>query len=244
MYPPYRIMGRRIITEHLFEKMVNAFRESPGNYAHAIRMTGVGIDLVRRAWNRGWPHVRNGQSVQDVFRDEEIKARANILAEQAARRASAEKDREDAKKQAIESRKVEGQMVALSRAGTVNGLAVVNGLLPQAKKLADMVKRELEVHTTNKTDMPPERAISLLGKIIELQVRLNGAAHESMQMERLYLGKPEQMIGIVVEDAEEMPMEELEVKLKAAQQAFEATKKAVGLKVINGGQTDSKLGTL
>lgn len=195
--------------------------------------------MAKRAWERGWPHFRGGDSIQEIFRKEQVAARAALLAEQAARRGQIEKDRDDARKQAIEARKIEGQMVSLARAGTLSGLAVVSSLVPAAKKLAEMVKKDLEATIASGKDLSASQAVHLLGRIVDLQVRMNGAGQVAMQMERLHLGQPTEIIGLTGNALEDdMTLEEAQERIKAAEQALATARRDTGsgFTVISGGK--------
>jgi hypothetical protein len=245
-------MPRAVITDEVFDRLVQAFRESPGNIEHARRAAQCGRKLAERAWEKGWPNFRNGVSVQDIFREEQQAARAKLLAEAAAKTAMAEKEREEARKQAIEARKQEGQLVTMARQSCLQAMVVVGTCITAGKTLAMSLKKHIDEeakkpdtipdpHDPTKTipnpyRLPMSQAIYMLGRIADITGRLNAAAHLAMQMERLHLGQPNEIIGITT-GKEDITLEEAELRIRAAEQALVDAKNVAngGLRVITGG---------
>ena len=234
----------------MFDRLISAYRESPGNVEHARRFAGCGRDLAQRAWVRGWPHFRGGLSIQLVFQDEQRKARAQLLAEQAARSAMADREREDAHKQAVEARKQEGQMVNLARGGSLQGLTIVGQLVAGGRVMAAKVKKLLDEEAAKPDTIPdpihagvtipnPYRMnmtdqLVILGRIASISRQLVDMAQQSMEMERLHLGEPAHIIGIR-DLSDDMSLEEADLRLQAAHQAINEAQRAHGFHVVQGG---------
>lgn len=225
-------MARVPITDQIYDALVQGFRESPGNLEHARRRARCGRDMAKRAWERGWPHFRNGKSIQDLFLDEQQAARSALIQEQAAKLAAAEREREDARRQAIEARKQEGQIVQLARGTSVQALVLVGQIVTGARALAGTLKKQLEAEAAKPAaDMSPKEIVYLLGRVAEITARLNNAAELAMKMERLHLGEPTSLIGITTAGgsvADELTLDEAELQIEAAQQALRDAKRAVG----------------
>lgn len=61
---PKKTSKNRIVrTPALYDSLVVAFRQSPGNCSHASRMTGLDRHVCARAWDKGWAHGAPGQVV-------------------------------------------------------------------------------------------------------------------------------------------------------------------------------------
>jgi hypothetical protein len=249
-------MPRRAVDESLYQSLLSAFREDPSSIQGAARKAGVVWRTAERAWEQGWPRV-GFKAIKLVLEDDRRAARAAIEAEAAAKRAMAEKEREDARKNAIEARKQEGQMVQFARAQSLQCLTAAvelgrtaRGLGQAAKELlegeAEKLRRwtayERAVLAGDTTATPPEFArpamrpeavLSVLQRISSYGEDVVATAHQVMQMERLFLGQPETLIGVV--DVAEMTVEEAEAHIMSSVAVLEAEKQrraAPDLKVL------------
>lgn len=214
--------GPRKLTEDDYNKIIEAFRQHPNQPYLAAKLAGVDGRTANRAWERGWP--KNGwEPVKVVLEREKLKARADMLNRTAVQRATLEKEREDAIKQASQSRAQEGQMVGLARTGALQALAVASQLIASGRQLATLAKRKIEEEALrpdgDDKQLTAVKSVDLLGKIVSLQAQINSLAHEAMEMERLHLGEPTASIN-VVHHTTEMSYEELETRLTSARDAL------------------------
>lgn len=231
-------MAMVVVTEELYGLLVAAFRASPGNISNASRQARCGRDLAKRAWEKGWPHLHGGMNVQEYILHEARLARAKMLEEQAAREAASRHERESARLQAVEARKSEGQMVTLARGAALQSLALVAQMIQGARSFATLLRQQLEAEAAKPaSNMKPDEIVTILGRCAQITHRLNSSAHLAMQMERLHLGDPAHMAGVISEDKEALLLEEAEVQIEAANQALQAAKRAaVPFTVIPGGK--------
>lgn len=186
-----------------------------------------------------------GRPVKLILEDEAEEVRRQLAAASAVREAQRERDRDDARKQALQARAQEGQMVGLARTNSLQVLAVGARLMQAARTLSDRAKQVLEAmagepmitkatcpscqaefpHEVDLPRMPPARMVGLVESIVRCGERINSQAHEAMRMERLHLGEPAQIIGIV-DGREEMSFEEAEGRVRAAAAAIESARRA------------------
>lgn len=236
-------MGAKALTEELYLALLKAFREFPGQHYKVATICGCDGRTALKAWGRGFPE-KKWDPIEITLTREALMARSKVMAETAARRASAEKDREDAVKSGAISRAQEGQMVTLSRSGALQALTVAGNLATAARELAVVVRKKLSAEASVPDEVPdptdPSKTIpnpkqittaaglSLLQKIVAIQAQVNNLAHESMNMERLYLGEPTQLVGVVHQQSE-MTMEELEVRIEMATEALRRSKESGGI---------------
>jgi len=254
-------MGRKAVTEEVYNKLIAAFRDGPGIINRAARLADVDWRTAKKAWETGWPR-KNFHPIKKVIAEDRVKARAALEAAQAAKRAMIEKEREEARKQAIEALKQEGQMVGFARAQSLQNLAVaielgrmVRAMIPSLKEFADVEVQKIQAWTNYEkqllqgadpalTPVPSmarpslslERAVGLAQKVSSIAQEIVATAYQAMQMERLRLGQPTEIMGFAgLGPDESISFEEAEARLAAANQALEQAKKTVHLRLIEGG---------
>ena len=62
-------MGKLAYTRENYEKMLRAFRDSPGNAAAAARHVGCNWRTTQRVWEHGWPKFTWARPIKDVIAD-------------------------------------------------------------------------------------------------------------------------------------------------------------------------------
>lgn len=232
-------MPRRAITEEMWALLLDTYRAAPGQHVAAGKATGLDRRTAAKAWNKGLPQFDGGKPISETIEEERRAARARLQEEAEVARRAAEAEREKARAQAIQARKVEGQVVALARTNSLNALAASAEMLSVARGLAQRVKAKVQklvsdeeaVEKGEAPDLcehcgrgpeknPPGVLISLIDRITAVSRRVNEQAEEAMRMERLHLGDPTQIIGIT-DDHKTIPMDEAKDRLAVARQAVE-----------------------
>lgn len=229
-------MGSRRITPDLIERLVQAFRDDM-SFAKAAIHAGCDPATSARAFKVGWPR-KGFPPISQVLKDEQIAARAALQRDHAAKIAAQEKERDEARKQAVQSRAQEGQMVTLARTASLQAITVSSQLLGGARKLAGVVAKQLEAESQKAPadQMSPHGIVGLLDRITTISEKINRAAHQAMVMERLHLGQPTDIIAHVDQSDDDMTLEAAELRIKAAQQALESAQRTTRhLTVIEGG---------
>lgn len=229
-------MPRRAITQEVWDALVASFRNAPAGYSQAARAAGCDRRTATKAYEKGLEQWGEHKPIKDIILAEQTAARAAIQREQVAKAAMQEKERDDARKQAVESRKVEGQLVALARANSLNALAATAQVFQLARQLAARVRAKLEKiiaddqaadqaiceHCGRAADTTPINvAISLLHSITALGRRVNEQALDGMRMERVHLGEPTEIIGIKEDAKAPISKADAESRLAIAKQAVE-----------------------
>jgi hypothetical protein len=248
----------------VYERLLEAYRLKPGNASHARRIAKTGEITASRAWSKGWPD-QELPPIRTVIEEERIKARSMLEAERLARTASEKKTREDASKNALETRKQEGQMATFSRGAATHALTASVELARGARALGTTIakrvtleKDKVEAWIVYETAImngqtppaptlvrPPlnvDQLVQLLNRVADYMVKINQSARQAMELERLHLGQPTDIVGLVDASLQEMTTEELDVRVHAALQAIEGAKKVGGLSVISGGQSTPVIG--
>lgn len=235
-------MGRKAITPETYELLIKAFRDPAAqtgphgvNMAAAARLAGVHVRTAERAYLEGWP--RKGMpSVQSVFVDEQLEARARLAREAQERVEAAAREREAARRHAVEARAAEGKMVELARTSASQALAVSNTLLAGARKLAVTLKGKLEAEAAaQEPGMTSTQQLHLLSRVVTLADAVNRQARTAMLMERLHLGEPTEIVEHL-DDRTDLSAEEVQLRIEAAQQALASVRGGQArLQVIEGG---------
>ncbi len=238
-------MGRKIVDQKLWDKLLEAYREEPGNISRAAKLCGVTRVTARRAWEAGWnDRPWSKVSIAQLIELERDIARSRLeLEDEAADLASdkadleAERDREASRQRSIKTKEEEGRMVQIARNATIVNLANILRLAPAMQKSIERLAGELNALSMQETwDKRDRGEVSSLVRRFSMTVReLNLAGQTAMEMERLFLGQPEKVIGIVTE-MDQMPLEEL---IRSAYQSDAVLKRAAsrGLVVIPGTPT-------
>lgn len=212
-------MAYRDIDREMYDKMIVAFREFGQNYAKVSRVVGLGSRTVKKAWEEGWPK-KNFKPIKESIADDQLAARSSI--EQAQQMAIDEREKmlNEARDNAIRSRKQEGQMTQMTRGGAINVLAMALKLL----KASGPLVREIEEEILSELAKPKEeRSLDVKG-MMDMLERISRYTHQgstladvAMRLERLYLGAPETILGVQVE---EMTPQQAMVELREAEAAL------------------------
>lgn len=199
-------MARRRLTQELYDRLLEGFRESPGNYAHAAKFAGCGWKLAKRTWTNGWEDYSFAIPVKDQIQLEMEGARlerSRILEDERLKKAE---DREGARKEAIKARTQEAQSAQRAR---INALAMANivGKIvlacgPLADKLAETLKKE---------ELGPRVAAQILKDATYIVKRGNEAIKHALEIERLRVGNPIDTMDLGIDDmTQEEALAELE----------------------------------
>ena len=240
-------MGRRKITPEFYRALCDAFRQLPADPSGAARLvreaTGSTCDrrTAIRAWHKGWPKLEL-LSISELLEKEKIAARAALVAVEAAELlTSATSDealvREQARIDAIKARTDEGRLVRTSRSNVLALLESSEELLAGYRKLAPKVKQALENIDVENID--PEKAARLLWRVAISSRAAIDAGMRTLQMERLLLGQPMEIIGIRDMDLDESDvLEELEEAATMAARIRERRARRDGrLHLLQGGKS-------
>ena len=216
------------VTRAQYDLMVAAFREKPGTWEHAGRAGGVAPRTAKVAWETGWPSLGNGwaKPIRDLLAAEQTDARAEAVlaaarAQQVAQVPQDETERARAKLAAVQWAVREGELAhgAIVNAGGL--LQIVNALLQAAVPLASQVKAAIA------KEGPPlgARAGAQLLKEIGAFTRDAGAAaRDAVELERLHLGQPGQIVG-VTDAAKPMTFAEAEREIEDGMRALERARR-------------------
>lgn len=189
------------ISRAQYDALVAAYREKPGQHSNAARRAGVGFRTAKLGWERGWDRPPWARCIRKVLEEDAIAARKVLEereAEKAADSAVRRKERDLARLDAIEERAREAQAVRAAMSNAMGLLAVTGALAKASVALAQGAARDI-VADAQGEKIPWEQAVDTLKRLSWLSYRASGVTRSSMEMLRLHLGEPEQVIAIVGE---------------------------------------------
>lgn len=183
--------GRRPLTRELYENLVIAFRETPGNATAAARHARCDRRLARRLWD--------GKEHQDAPWAERIKARLareeaeatqEALRAQRAAHDQLEADRARLRQEAAQAQEQERQLLRTARGDVLASLAIAAELVPAMRQVARAITEACkpDPHTGAPPTLDPFKAMRLLGQHALLVQRAVGATEAVVQLSRLDRG--------------------------------------------------------
>lgn len=185
-------MARRRQTQEAYDAALAAYREKPGVHSHAARAAKVEFRTAKRMWEEGWNNVPGAISIRERLQRDAEEARAEVARQGMMKREQADSLREQARRDAVESHAAEGAMVRLARSDATGLLASVGRLQPALQSLAV----QLAESVTNGEKMGRTEAARLLGALSRVTKEALAAAQIAVELERLHLGAPTQIVGV------------------------------------------------
>jgi hypothetical protein len=193
-----------VIEAKVWDLLLAAWREDPGNLSKAARAAGVSRPTARKALLEGYPGADPPRrAIKDIVDEEKAAARAALqgtiedsarrhaLEDAARKRAEAEKARADA----VEARRQEASMVRSQRGNILALIGIGGTILRGALKLGDSIRKDLEDAASGAKEMSLEQKMVVLTRTGLLTQRIASAAGDVVKMERLLLGEPTEILG-------------------------------------------------
>lgn len=218
---------KTVITREFYEKLLNAFRESPGNVHHAARRASCARPTAKRAWAKGWPD-RSFEPIEKALENEK-REKANthkraLIAQQEA----AEAQREKIRQEALEARAQEAQILKVARGDVLAALVLAADLVTAMRSAVAAIKREMEPQADGSPPaIKPIAAMQLLARHSQLVQRAVGAAEAVIQLSRLDRGQTTANIGIGLME-EELTDDQIDQELEAIADVLSATRATNG----------------
>ncbi len=201
-----------------------------------------------KGWHEGWPSW-NLLPIRTVLDNEKEAARALIQQAQEDERKAALDERARTRQHALDSRKQEGQMVALARTGALQAQAVGNKMIGAIRKLTDKAVGMIETMAASAGgpkcptcgvspagEVTLSSMISHIERVTRMQGSISAISLEALEMERFHLGDPGEALKL---DAipDEISFEEVEIHIHNATQAVERAK-VRRLTLLQGGSSE------
>lgn len=239
-------MPRNILDDWAWDRLIEAFRQRPGNASAAARHADVDPRTARRAWAEGIHWMKKDKfrkPIRETLLEEQEQARARLamaedlkaktLAEETARLEAERKSVVTARAadDRAETRVQESQLARLCRGSTIGLAASLAKMSKGVVDLADRLKETLDAvaQATNPdgsarslTLSEAKAAVGIVGRYATMCKQANEAARNIVETERVLLGEPTAILG--VKRIDEVTATEAEARLQAAQRAFERAK--------------------
>jgi hypothetical protein len=200
----------------LWDLLVEAFRERPGNFSHAARHAGTTRRAAKHAWEFGWAKVSWARPIKSVVHEEgdeaqlaAAAARADRERERRAREDLASADRERLRAERVRQLAEDAELLGTAVRGASQLAKTVLGLAPVLAQCARAAMREFfdeEVGLDGKTSWKPkaapnvsaDRALLIAKRIADITAKVALASSELVRLrdER----RPAEEAGDGVED--------------------------------------------
>jgi transcriptional regulator of acetoin/glycerol metabolism len=185
---------RTPVTRKFYDKLLEAYRQTPGNASAAARRLGIDRRMASRGWSTGWVNHPWARPIRDVLAEEAQAAR--IRAAQLERSVE-DTDRDRAKQEAIEQKAAELQLLKAARHDVLGLLASVADLTNTVRLLAQhaskIILQGLEGYTA-------EQAMALVERHARITSRAIAATESVIRLSREAQGQPGSIIGVAVVD--------------------------------------------
>jgi hypothetical protein len=185
-------MARRKVTDDLYTKLVNAFREVPGNANNAANESGCDRRTAKIGYDKGWPK-QGMRPIKEVLLDERNEIRAIRAEDERKRREAAIMAKDEARKDAMATKVEEGRAVANVRRNALAFSSVFAKILQGLIPAADRIKTWLTDPDPAKQPKPQEVA-KLLTSLALANKMITDSLKTSMELERLRIGNPDEII--------------------------------------------------
>lgn len=205
-------MGRRAYTRDLYENLLEAFKQAPGNVSRAAITAGCGREMAKIAWEKGFKTKHfELPPIASVLNDLEAEARARLAEEEAERSRKAAEMRAKAREDAIKAAAEEAKGTRYARQTNAVELLVLGKLLeasePVIKRLVAEFAVMADVQKTPKLNLT--KTLKLFQQMAYVVDRATRGHMIAMQQERLRVGQPMAILGVSAEQMqpEAGPME-------------------------------------
>ena len=191
----------RALTRQNYDDMLLSYRKHGYKPTVIAAECEVNFRTAKRAWHIGWPPgmpaihtVVVESSMAQIAREElETERLRNESEHLRAQRATASEGEKDlAFKDAVDTRKQEGDLAKFTRGNALALAALCAKLLQKAIRSVDTVTAEFD-----KVDVTPQHKLQIMRSISVMCREGTAVAEAAMRLERVRLGKPERFIGIV-----------------------------------------------
>ena len=188
-------MARRVITQHLYDSLMTAYREKPGNHSNAAKVAGCERRMARRAFENGWPRMPWAVPIKQVLEREKVEARAARQQDRTAEFELMAQAQKAAQQDAVEARAQEGRLVKMARGASM----VLLQQCLRAMKVTGPLVDQLEAEVRSGEHLDVAGITKTMDRIAHMTSQAVALSKEAMRMERLHMGEPEQIVGMQLE---------------------------------------------
>lgn len=209
-------------SRNTYEKVLEGFREAPGNVSAASRYAGTDSRTAKRLWESGWPRFTWARPIREILDEEKAKS-LSIVAERLQREKELhEVDRERARVLGVETKAAEEQLLIAARKNVAAAFGLAAKLVPAMDGAVGYIRSVFVNPATGQPKsaqeiealgMTPAVAMSLLRQHAGMLARATGVMETLIQIGRTERNQPSTIIGHVVADmTAEQAAEEIEAQ--------------------------------
>lgn len=180
-------MARRPYTQSLYDRLVEGFREKPGNASHAARKAGCERQAAKRAWELGWPSRSWAPPIKEYLAQEQEKVRAARAIAMEEKIRVDQEQRDKARNDAVEAQKQEAlasQSTRVNAIGLNNMVSrIIGPFLGVVQTLADEIKAGQHKFT-------PKEVTSFMRQFSYIVRQSAESSRLALEIERLRVGDP------------------------------------------------------
>lgn len=217
-------LGRRPLTRDLYDKLLIAYRDQPGNHTEAARRALCTRQFAKRVYaGPPYPVYPWAVPIEIVLREEAeaARAQARTLAQRQAEEAEAV--REKARTEAIEAQAQERQMLKAARGDVLAALLVAAEIVPAMRSVAKSIAKACEPKADGSPpDIPPQIAMQLLTRHATLIQKAVGAAEAVIQLSRLDRGAS--TVNVAPALADDLSLDQALEELEALEETLGAAR--------------------
>jgi len=223
-------MQGRQITEDMYRRALNSFREDPGNILAAARAAGVARATAKKLWQGPIsPHMGPwARPCREVIQEEIQAADQQKLARDAEERRLAAEELERRRRLEEEAARIEESALRLGRNNLLGGMGLLATMMPGLKEMVKRVNTQLERGTVTNAagqtvalEMDPAKALGILSKFATASRDMTFVARQLIDLHRLQEGLPTAIVGV----REDMTLDEAEGIMATARQAIERARR-------------------
>lgn len=214
--PSKRVSGQKFTRED-YNLLLNYLRQDDSSLAKAGRELGFAKATVRKYYIKG-DKFRNLAPIREVINKERIAARAKLLDSEELQDTM---NLEKARLQAIAAKAAEGEMVKITRDTVSQTLGALMHLNPGIQKLASLLDEKIRKLVDDPEYNPSIHGLfNIISKYTYVFKETTAIARQVMEMDRLHLGEPTEILGLQLSDIDNLSMEDCMKEIKAAAQAI------------------------
>lgn len=191
------------LSRDLYDRMVAAYRECPGNHSRAARAVGVDRRMTTRAWLKGWPRYAWARPVSAVLAEEHDTARSRLAAVEQRALAERQAERDKASVASVEARTEEEQLLRAARRDVLGVLVIAAELTPAVRVLGRLVMeaitllaRQIQAGGGELTPKQIGQFVEIVDRHARLVSKAVYAADAVLKLSRLERGEPGYLVGV------------------------------------------------
>lgn len=186
-------VNRRLITQEIWQKLLDHYRLNPGDHTGAAKAAGVGYGTARKAWDEGYKRRADRPAIREIVAKETQELRGELsdlrrltTKDRAIRAKKAENDVTD-------DRALEARLLRTARGNALMSMAVSQNMLKMALVLTQRLSNMLDdpAHT-----FTPGQIVRLVGSILRSNHAALEAAGVTTRMQKDMLGGPEVLVQV------------------------------------------------